>query len=44
MDIWFGFIFIFKSTLHLPDEAILKNKLRELTEFTLENEEINEGE
>ena len=31
-------------TLHLPDKAILKNKLRELTELVLENEVIDEGE
>ncbi len=29
-------------TLHLPDKAILQNKLRELTELALENEENDE--
>ena len=28
--------------MHLPDKAILKNKLRKLTELVLENEVIDE--
>ena len=31
-------------TLHLPDKAILQNKLRELTELALESGEGNEGD
>ena len=31
-------------TLHLPDKAILQNKLCELTELALESREGNEGD